>query len=115
MRSRQRWQWGGASTTRYPSFSCRAAEPRESLTPKPTSASACNSRLAFNYTGDFPKAIALLNAALRDTPRSERTRSAARFTWRWRASTALSTSIRLRSTTRKRLWNTNGAPVIGAG
>ena len=24
--------------------------------------------LAFNYTGDFPKAIALLNAALRDTP-----------------------------------------------
>src|SRR5712691_8031192 len=24
--------------------------------------------LAFNYTGDFPKAIAFLNAALRDTP-----------------------------------------------
>ena len=42
----------------------RGAAPPD--VPRPTSTSRAQLGLAYNYTGDYPKAIALLNAALRD-------------------------------------------------
>jgi tetratricopeptide (TPR) repeat protein len=67
--------------------------------------------LAYNYTGDFPKAIALLNAVLRETTRK---RSRGRFISRWRVFTGALMSSPSHVISRRKRWRVTATRATGA-
>ena len=70
--------------------------------------------IAYNYNGDHPKAIALLNSTARDAEAANSNLQLGALYPRWRASTAASASTPSRAATRSARSNTVRLPATGA-